>query len=313
MKDAPQHPALADEFARWIDCVRVDAPQVLDTLEIHPLLFAGEFGAPYLLLHEALAAKALEVVETHRGNVNSVTARNVGDRAVLILEGESIAGAKQNRVITVDVLIAAGAELNVFVGCVEQGRWDRGAQPFGGVEMAVEPQLRRAARIGSSAAGAPNQRRLWGAVAAKLESSGTDSPSRDYYVHMRRFKERVAEVAKTLTRSADQVGILATEGGRLVGFDVLGHPGNWGKVADRLSHSYVLGSMHGEAELDGVQATHSGAEWLAKIARAKIMPAPTEGLGTRFALEDGSIIGGGLWHEGRPAHVSAFGIGRKPA
>jgi hypothetical protein len=35
-------------------------------------------------------------------------------------------------------------------------------------------------------------------------------------------------------------------------------------------------------------------------------------MGTRFTLEEDSLIGGGLWHGQRPAHVAAFGLERVP-
>jgi len=313
MQEAPVYPTLGDELAHWLTRVRLDPPQVAGTLEIHPVRLAGEPGTPYLLLHEALETKALEVVETTRGNVNEVVAKNVGDRPVLILEGESVHGAKQNRVITIDMLLAAGTEVSVFVGCVEQGRWDQGHTAFESAEMSAEPKLRRTVRRASSPRGIPDQARLWDAVGEKLDSSDTESPSGDYYVYMKRFKERVSEVASSLKSAPDQVGILATDGGRLVGFDLLGHPRNWNVVAERLSHSYVLGSLHADEELDGMQAARRPEEWLERIAHAGVATEPTEGLGARFKLTDDSIVGGGLWHEGRPVHLAAFGIARKPA
>ena len=310
MKDAPVAPTLGDELAHWLARVRLDPPQRIGTLEIHPVRLEGEPGKPYLLLHEAIATKALEVVETVSEDVNEVVARNVGDRPVLILEGESVHGAKQNRVITVDILIAAGTQVSVFVGCVEQGRWDENHSAFESGEMAAEPELRRSIRQDSSADGKPHQGKLWGAVARKLGRSDTKSPSSDYYAFMKRFKARVAEVSHSLTTAPDQVGILVTEGGRLVGFDLLGHPRNWGAVADRLSHSYVLGSLHEDGELDGVSAARRPEEWLERIAHAGVALEPTEGLGVRFKLTDDSIIGGGLWHEGRAVHLAAFGFKR---
>src|SRR5689334_4733931 len=107
------------ELTRWFDRVHLDPPQAAGSLAIHPLRLEGEPGTPYVLLHEALESKALEVVETRRGNVNEVVARNVGRSPILILEGESVRGAKQNRMITVDILLAAGAQVSVHVGCVE--------------------------------------------------------------------------------------------------------------------------------------------------------------------------------------------------
>ena len=290
--------------------IRPEPPQVVGRLEIHPLVLQGEPGAPYLLLHEALASGALEVSETERGTVNELIARNRGDRPVLILEGESVQGAKQNRLVTVDLLLAAGGQVSFPVGCVEQGRWDKSKAGFVASEMAAEPELRRAARVGRSPKGIPDQVKLWRAVASKLGGSDTSSATSDYLAKMKRFRGRVAEIAQVLKRTRDQVGLLATERGRLVGLDLLGHPSNWAAVSERLSHSYVLGSLHADEESDGAQPARTAADWLEAIARANPLPAVTEGLGTRFSLDDATLVGGGLWHEGRVAHLAAFGFTR---
>ena len=300
---------LGVDLACWFTRIGLGPAETVGSLAIHPLLLEGEAGASYLLLEEALATRALEIVETTRGNVQVVIARNVGDRPVFLLEGDSIAGAKQNRLLAVDVLVAAHAEVPVYVGCVEQGRWDAGARPFAAAKMAVEPQIRRAGRIGMAADGRPNQARIWGEVAHTLRRSGMSSATGDYHALSERYADRAAAVASSLSRGESQVGILATDHGALVGFDLLGHPRNWSAVAHRLASSYALGSLHPDDPANGHPRKASAGDWLAAIARARVVSAPTEGLGTRFAFEDAALVGGGLWHAGGPAHVAAFGWG----
>jgi hypothetical protein len=293
--------------------VRLGEPQTVGTLQIHPLRLDGDAGIAELLLHEALETKALEVIEKQHGDVNELIARNVGKTAVLILEGESVRGQKQNRVITVDILVAPGAEVVVSVGCVESGRWSAGSmKPFAAADMAAEPSIRRSARFGSDPSGKPLQRALWAKVGARLESSDTSSPSQDYLEKMSKFRERVREATQAISCGPDQVGILATEGGKLVGCDLLGHPRTWSRAAERLSQAYVLGSLHADEEFAGAVPVRSAAEWLEAIGRAGVTQAVTQGLGTRFTLEEDSLVGGGLWHEQRPAHVAAFGLERVP-
>ena len=304
---------LGAEYASWFGRVHLGEPQTVGTLQIHPLRLEGDAGVAEMLLHEALETKALEVIEKRREEVNELIARNVGRSAVLILEGESVRGEKQNRVITVDILVAPGTEVVVSVGCVEMGRWSSGAtKPFESAEMAAEPHVRRSAKYGSDSFGKPLQRALWAKVGARLDSSDTSSPSHDYYEKMSKFRERVREATQAISCWPDQVGILATEGGKLVGCDLLGHPLTWSRAAERLSQAYVLGSLHADDEFAGAVPVRSAEEWLEAIKRAGVTQAVTQGMGTRFTLEEESLIGGGLWHGQRPAHVAAFGLERVP-
>ena len=48
---------------------------------------------------------------------------NRADEAVLFVEGEELAGAKQNRVVNSSVLVPARSSIEIPVSCVEQGRW----------------------------------------------------------------------------------------------------------------------------------------------------------------------------------------------
>ena len=46
-----------------------------------------------------------------------------GTLRVLILEGDELIGARQNRVANSSVLVPAGSEIILPVLCVERGRW----------------------------------------------------------------------------------------------------------------------------------------------------------------------------------------------
>ena len=299
------------DLAAGLRLLRLGPSQTIGELEIHPVVLDGDSGIPYLLLHEALASKALVVEETARGTVNTLVARNRSDHPVLILEGESVAGAKQNRLIAVDILLAPGSEVIVHVGCVEQGRWDHAKTPFVAAAMAAEPEMRRTSRAGLSYGGMPDQMKLWHLIARKLGRAKTFSSTSNYLDKMRHFRGEVAELTKNLAKTKGQVGLLAMRRGRLVGFDVLGHPHTWDAMRKRLSDSYALGSLHDD-ETIGAGMSRTAAEWLDTIASATPLPAPTEGLGTRFTLDHEAVVGGGLWHEGRIVHLAAFEFARTP-
>jgi hypothetical protein len=133
----------APDLASWLGRLRLAEPQRAHGLEAWPLLLGGPAGQPYVLLHQAFEAGTLDVLEQGQGVVNELLARNRGVRPVLLLEGEAIVGAKQNRTIVASVLVGAGQTVSVPVGCVQQGRWSASWGAFQSAPAHVEPTLRQ--------------------------------------------------------------------------------------------------------------------------------------------------------------------------
>jgi hypothetical protein len=55
---------------------------------------------------------------------------NRGPEPVLIIDGEELVGAKQNRVVNLTILVAAQSALTIPVSCVEAGRWTARSRAF---------------------------------------------------------------------------------------------------------------------------------------------------------------------------------------
>src|SRR5207249_3998616 len=64
------------------------------------------------------------------GEVPALSVVNDADRPVLLLDGEELVGARQNRILNTTVLVAAQATLRIPVSCVEQGRWSYRGKRF---------------------------------------------------------------------------------------------------------------------------------------------------------------------------------------
>ena len=57
------------------------------------------------------------------GQVSALKIVVKGDRPVLLLDGEELLGAKQNRVVNLTILAPAQRTTVIPVSCVESGRW----------------------------------------------------------------------------------------------------------------------------------------------------------------------------------------------
>ena len=99
-------------------------PQTHQALTLHPLVDANPRQLPFQLLRDALEAGTLTVGEVGSGTVPGLRVENRGESAVLVLDGEQLIGARQNRMTNRTVLLGAQSTTVIPVSCMEQGRWN---------------------------------------------------------------------------------------------------------------------------------------------------------------------------------------------
>ena len=167
---------------QWFRGLRLGPASRLDALEVFPVIVAeGVPPVSWLLAPEAIVRNALSVAEMPNGAVvGKLHAANRGDVAVLILEGETLVGCKQNRVVTRTVLVPPKSTVVLEVGCVEHGRWNHVSRHFAPGGLRMEGRIRSRTVVERSRGGF-DQRRLWSQVADRLEGSGVVSGTSDVF------------------------------------------------------------------------------------------------------------------------------------
>jgi hypothetical protein len=306
---------ITQRLAFWLGGLSAGETRRAGAIDLTPLVHGGPHCEPFVLLHDALASGALEVVESGGGVVNTVLARNRGERPVLILDGESIVGAKQDRVVTLDVIVGVGEEVSIPVGCVERGRWHHVSREFRSGAMPVEPQLRAETSREIREHGRVNQARLWKSVDAKLERCRVSSETANYHDYIARRQADAEAHAQHVTPVPNQVGVLALLDGELLGLDLLGCPSNWASLSERLVKTYVLAGLDAPVPAGGKPAESGSAgeaaaqagSWLRRVASAGVRARRGVGRGLQLGLEGAGLSGGGLWWEAHPAHLAVFG------
>jgi hypothetical protein len=133
-------------------------------------------GAVPLSLEEALAKGRVEVSET--GTINELTVENVGDDEVFVQAGDIVKGGRQDRVLSVDLLLPPhSGQVPIAAFCVEPGRWSARGQEdprqFSASTAAMplhEAKLTmRAAAFSSRADVAARQAEIWAKVGEAQE------------------------------------------------------------------------------------------------------------------------------------------------
>ena len=95
----------------------------------------------WLTMVEAERSRITEVDEA--GAVSQLKVVNPTNQPLLLLDGEELVGAKQNRVLNTTVLVAAKSELTIPVSCVEQGRWGYRGRHFAPSDASLFASVRQ--------------------------------------------------------------------------------------------------------------------------------------------------------------------------
>ena len=175
--------------------VHVSGPVVHDNLAIY-YLHGSATGDPVpMSLEEALAEGRVKVRET--GNVNELTVENVGDSEVFVQAGDIVKGGRQDRVLSVDLLLPPrSGVVPIAAFCVESGRWTaRGqedARQFSTAAAAMPSHDAKLAMRTYMAASAPPSSGAGRPYAAEPSRADTGSSQQKIWATVRATQDRLA-------------------------------------------------------------------------------------------------------------------------
>jgi hypothetical protein len=237
-------------FSRLSETLEAGEPVACDVLRVVPLSAPAE-GPALATLARALRRGDAELTEVgDSGRVPDVLVKNKGDAPLLLLDGEEILGAKQNRVFNTSILVAAKSELKVPVSCVEAGRWHKRSHGFGTAERVLPASMRKSKServtrsLRNSGCADADQQAVWREVAAYSEARAVPSPTSalaDVYEADASHKERYRKAMPA--PRAGQTGMAVWVRGRLAALDVLGRPEAFEEAYERLLHAAIAEAL----------------------------------------------------------------------
>ncbi len=295
--------------------VRIGQPESFAGLTLFPLFGQPEGDRDYLTLDEALAAGLVEIGEVSEGGrVPELEVRNAGKRPVLLLDGEELVGAKQNRVLNLSILVPPQARIVVPVSCVEAGRWAWQGRRFrgSGRTQYARGRARKAAQVSESLNARGSRRADQGAVwrdidrkAAALGVHSATAAMADL------FDSYTGDIEHYVTRFQawpGQTGALFGIGGRVTGCELFDHPETFGNSLSKLVRSYGLDAIeqHRPGAPDVTPSPQGAQRFVDSVAAAEVTGYDAIGLGEDLRLVAEHLTGAALAADGRVVHLCAF-------
>ena len=284
-----------------------------ENLTIYPLVGRNGHEPGYSLLAGAIQEKTVDVEEaSEEGDVPTLRVNNRGLRPVMITEGEILVGAKENRVVNITIIVAAGRSITLPVSCVEQGRWSYTSRHFDAAYCAP-PSLRAATarsvqrRRAETGRAESDQAEVWQGVSDCLCALEAPSPTDSLTDGYRAAEDHLAEYRERFQLPDDATGFLVGKGERVLGADLFDSPSTLGRLWKRLADAYFI-----EAAGDRAKAKKTGKRaakrFLSRIGAAVKPSDHPVGSGVELEIAGPDVVGSGVWFDDRLCHLSAFAV-----
>lgn len=284
-------------------------------------LFSPFDGGPdYLTMAQALERRLLLVTEVSgAGSVPELRVANQAEVPVLLLDGEELAGAKQNRVLNTTILLKEKSETVVPVTCTEQGRWSYVSAEFSDSGVLAAGRLRSRSSdsvsrsLASSRRYSSDQGAAWDEIRQMSSESGVHSSTgamRDVY------QAKTVELdgyLKAFPAVPGQRGILVLINGQPAGLDLLSLGVAYAALHPKFVKSYALDAILGPKSLGQKPSREQAAGFLHRAALAEERQYDSVGHGRDYRFKGADLVGSALVWRQTVVHLAFFAAARGKA
>lgn len=306
-----------ENLQKFFQGISVGGEQNYRNMTLYCLLAAHEAPVDFVTLDEALSAGDIVIGELHEGgSVPELKVSNRSKSRVLMLDGEEVVGAKQNRVLNVTILIGGHSDAVIPVSCVEQGRWSYRSPGFSSQSRLMSANLKRrksetvSMSLELEGSYRSDQGLVWEEIDSKFaRMQTTRSPTGAMADLYESHSTRSSEYLKAFQPVDRQVGMGVFIDGTLAGVELVTRFQGFHAVHGKLVHSYVMDALEtADGEIDS--AANPSASSLRHVLRAaadaEVKRRNSVALGQDIRLESPHVLAAGLEFEGQILQLSVF-------
>ena len=283
-------------------------------LTVFPLFCESSREKDYLTLDEALEKGQARVTEvSESGAVPTLRFENPGDQRVLLVDGDELTGAKQNRIINLTIMVPAQTGIDIPVSCVEAGRWSHNSREFASPKRAMMARARasKSASVSASMKAAESRRsdqgEVWQEVGVYQQALEVKSPTDSMSDIYDSYEVPLENYRKAFSAGQNQVGALFAVNGRIQGLEVFDCSETFANYLERLVSSYAITRLAERGELE-FTATPDTEKFLGRVSQAEAERFDALGEGDDLRLSGEDLTGGVLSAGDRIVHLVAFDL-----
>lgn len=280
-------------------------------------LFSSEDDGPeYLSLGQALERGLLTVTEiSESGSVPELRVKNRGEIPVLLLDGEELAGAKQNRVLNTTILLRENSDLVIPVSCTEQGRWAYASREFKDSKTMMYRNVRvqKLSSVSDSLKRSKSYRSdqgaVWEGIAHFSMAMDVCSPTEAMRDIFEAKEDDLKGYMEAFPYASGQKGTFVMINGQAVGFDILSYSSAYQGIHQKLIKSYAIDALLQQSKAAELPSLEKARAFLEEASRCEEKRYESIGLGWDHRFEGKGIVGSSLVYQDKVIHMAFFRMG----
>ncbi len=249
-------------LSRFKDSLQFGEPIHFKNVVTLPILTTKPPTTDYMGLKEAMQKNFVEVEEiSEGGSVPNLKVTNKGKKPLLLIDGEELEGAKQNRICNYTLLLEAEKEHIIPVSCTERGRWAYKTRKFKDSEVIMASKARHAHNSRNSLnlvnnfSYSNNQSEVWSDIETyhgKLKTSSRTRAMKDAFEQSRTTLDNYS---KAFPLQANQTGMIIFVNGKFEGIEYVSRPEVYANLHNKLVKSYAIDAMQDIKDTNAMTAS----------------------------------------------------------
>ena len=273
-------------LGKLVEGIEVGSKQAHENMTVFPLVSAGQASDSFLTLDDALDKNKLKITEVNEaGSVPNLKAVNLSSRKIMLLNGEEIVGAKQNRVLNATILLAAKSETIIPVSCVEHGRWSY-----------LNEGVTRNVEYGRDFYS--DQGEVWESIERKYSKLDVrHSPTMAMSDLHESVKQGLEDYLKDFSPVQNQIGIVVLIDRQVAGMEIINRFDSFALNYRKLVASYALDAVETLGKTVPVASKSQRSmvsALLESLSGAQTILRRSVGLGSDMRLKSKKVAGSGL-------------------
>ncbi len=295
--------------------IKIGEKKAFKNVAVFPLFSDTERGPAYLTMKEAMEGGFLRVTEVSAGGaVPELKVVNKAEIPVLLLDGEELAGAKQNRVLNTTILLRKNSETVIPVSCTEQGRWAYMSPEFRESGHIMSTSLRSEKvqhvhrSLDTSRLYQSDQSAVWSGIFRQALECRVESPTgamKDVHEAKQADLDAYLEQFPCLP---GQKGLLVMVNGEVAGFDILSLGKAYEVLHAKLVKSYVMDAIIARPGKGKTADANAASRFLMDVLECTEKRYESIGHGWDYRFEGKNVVGSALVHDGTVIHAAFFRV-----